>query len=460
MRGYWRCCIFCILLCIQPLFTSADVSIRDGKEGVQLGIKEKTREQHNSSGDILSRADEENRDTCNELDPQQMEISRNLFNLAIPQESIVDDCCCSIKTVSSSNYEDINPILNQLAKLKFFRYFKVHLEGTCPFWATQAMCMKPGCSIDVCRDDEVPECWKDEKTDLVDVTTPLDFVKWRDTDKDMWTEAEDHSTGPMSYVDLQRYPEGNTGYDGRLVWDQIYQENCFKGTVDSMCLEERVFFRLVSGMHASINTHIAHHNEIDANGNWIHNYAIYEQRIHRDPSRIRNLYFAFLFLLRAMSKVEPVLRTYSYHTGDEEQDRQARQLIDRLLQTDLLCSPNFDESTMFNDPQKDMIKRQFRQHFRNISMITDCVTCEKCRVYSKLQVLGLGTALKILFSGVDAMEIGRHLQRNEVIALVVTARQFSNSIEFLKNSFGVSQTTFLDPSDAFSSPPSSFSSWM
>ncbi|PRP75907.1 hypothetical protein PROFUN_15469, partial [Planoprotostelium fungivorum] len=83
-----------------------------------------------------------------------------------------------------------------------------------------------------------------------------------------------------------------------------------------------------------------------------------------------------------------------------------------------------------------------------------------CRVYSKLQVLGLGTALKILFSGVDAMEIGRHLQRNEVIALVVTARQFSNSIEFLKNSFGVSQTTFLDPSDAFSSPPSSFSSWM
>lgn len=28
----------------------------------------------------------------------------------------------------------------------------------------------------------------------------------------------------------------------------------------------------------------------------------------------------------------------------------------------------------------------------------DCVGCEKCRLWGKLQILGLGTALKILFS--------------------------------------------------------------
>ena len=28
----------------------------------------------------------------------------------------------------------------------------------------------------------------------------------------------------------------------------------------------------------------------------------------------------------------------------------------------------------------------------------DCVGCEKCRLWGKLQVLGLGTALNILFS--------------------------------------------------------------
>lgn len=29
----------------------------------------------------------------------------------------------------------------------------------------------------------------------------------------------------------------------------------------------------------------------------------------------------------------------------------------------------------------------------------DCVGCDKCKLWGKLQVQGLGTALKILFSG-------------------------------------------------------------
>ncbi|GAB2257521.1 hypothetical protein Droror1_Dr00023580 [Drosera rotundifolia] len=32
------------------------------------------------------------------------------------------------------------------------------------------------------------------------------------------------------------------------------------------------------------------------------------------------------------------------------------------------------------------------------SALMDCVGCEKCRLWGKLQILGLGTALKILFS--------------------------------------------------------------
>lgn len=41
---------------------------------------------------------------------------------------------------------------------------------------------------------------------------------------------------------------------------------------------------------------------------------------------------------------------------------------------------------------------QFCMHFSCCSAIMDCVGCEKCRLWGKLQVLGLGTALKILFS--------------------------------------------------------------
>ena len=49
----------------------------------------------------------------------------------------------------------------------------------------------------------------------------------------------------------------------------------------------------------------------------------------------------------------------------------------------------------------------------------DCVSCEKCRLWGKLQVLGLGTALKILLMEGDVLGYGV-LQRNEVVALVNT----------------------------------------
>lgn len=44
----------------------------------------------------------------------------------------------------------------------------------------------------------------------------------------------------------------------------------------------------------------------------------------------------------------------------------------------------------------------------------DCVDCEKCKVYGKMQIAGLGVALKILFS---AKENGNEpkMTRNELI---------------------------------------------
>lgn len=95
--------------------------------------------------------------------------------------------------------------------------------------------------------------------------------------------------------------------------------------------------------------------------------------------------------------------------------------------------------------------------FRNISRIMDCVTCDKCRVWGKLQILGIGTAIKILLHPVekivtptatvakndantahtascDVLDTARssriHLNRQEIIALLNTLHQFSNSLLF------------------------------
>ena len=44
-----------------------------------------------------------------------------------------------------------------------------------------------------------------------------------------------------------------------------------------------------------------------------------------------------------------------------------------------------------------VLKEEFKQRFRNVSRIMDCVGCDKCRLWGKVQTTGLGTALKVLF---------------------------------------------------------------
>ena len=93
-----------------------------------------------------------------------------------------------------------------------------------------------------CTDADLPEFWMD----MCGYDAPLPG-----SNKDDIAELE--------YVNLQLNPERWTGYNGSHVWSAIYEENCLKssGSVDDMCYEERVLYRLLSGMHASVNIHIA-----------------------------------------------------------------------------------------------------------------------------------------------------------------------------------------------------------
>lgn len=68
----------------------------------------------------------------------------------------------------------------------------------------------------------------------------------------------------------------------------------------------------------------------------------------------------------------------------------------------------------------------------------DCVGCEKCKLWGKLQFLGVATALKILFASDDCFKKGLaptqvlgalNLERNEVIALVNLLTKLAHSVE-------------------------------
>lgn len=63
-------------------------------------------------------------------------------------------------------------------------------------------------------------------------------------------------------------------------------------------------------------------------------------------------------------------------------------------------------------------------------MVLDCIPCEKCRLWGKIQFLGMGTALKILLSDNEVP-----LTRAEIVALINTLGRLSESVNALVEFF-------------------------
>ncbi|UZJ54211.1 hypothetical protein CBS101457_003531 [Exobasidium rhododendri] len=320
-----------------------------------------------------------------------------------------------------------------------------------------------------------------------------DFCHWEDED---WS--------PESlWVDLIDNPERYTGYSGpsaHKVWRSIYEENCF-GTarsnpqrdqtlgnlrmpsnaleanslekprlaagafasllnkqstpIDSIdssseqCLEKRVFYKIISGLHASISIHICHDYLDIKTGEWKPNLECFVERIAQHPERLQNVYFNHVILTRAMAKLAERLGMKSSKDGrmstDEKDGLLARLApglppssinasLGTLLQQSLDSPPTFDEASMFDktNPESETLQREFRDRFRNVSRIMDCVGCDKCRLWGKLQVNGMGTALKILFEG-SQLKQDRLLQRSELVAFINTVHRVSESIRAVES---------------------------
>ncbi|GMP66309.1 hypothetical protein CsSME_00026717 [Camellia sinensis var. sinensis] len=231
---------------------------------------------------------------------------------------IVEDCCCDYETVDSLNGEVLHPLLQELVTTPFFRYFKVKLWCDCPFWPDDGMCRLRDCSVCECPENEFPETFKKPlpSDDLVcqegkpqaTVDRTVDskaFRGWMVIDNP-WTNDDETDNSEMTYVNLQLNPERYTGYVGpsaRRIWDAVYSENCPKYSSGEICQEKKVLYKLISGLHSSISIHIAADYLLDESTNlWGQNLELMYDRVLRYPDRVRNLYFTFLFVLRAVTK--------------------------------------------------------------------------------------------------------------------------------------------------------------
>ncbi|KPI43349.1 Endoplasmic reticulum oxidoreductin-1 [Cyphellophora attinorum] len=282
--------------------------------------------------------------------------------------------------------------------------------------------------------------------------------------RDYCVPEDEGAAAKGDYVSLVHNPERFTGYAGesaQMVWNAIYKENCFTSQapaaartasnkdlaakslltvfqdysrnqldssteesldlfdpaiLDDQCVEQRAFYRIISGMHTSISTHLCYDYLNQTTGEWFHNTTCYRERLHKHPERLSNLYFNYALVTRALVKLRRHLEHYTFCSGDPEQDFSTKQKVLQLTST-LASSPTtFDESLLFKTDLS--LKDDFKNRFRNVSRIMDCVGCERCRLWGKVQTAGYGAALKILFE-FDETKNGEnpHLRRTELVAL-------------------------------------------
>lgn len=80
------------------------------------------------------------------------------------------------------------------------------------------------------------------------------------------------------------------------------------------CTEETLLYQLVSGLHASINMHVST-NYMDFRLNTTYaNHEMYLNSIGAHSERLKNLFFVYAVVLRALNRAEPILRSYEYQT--------------------------------------------------------------------------------------------------------------------------------------------------
>lgn len=150
------------------------------------------------------------------------------------------------------------------------------------------------------------------------------FETGYDAERDYCIPDDESAMSEGVYVSLVNNPERFTGYAGdhaNAVWKEIYRENCFEMqpqtheekallsrsqlvqgtaksdleavmlglngkrvsvmetemynqlTLENTCLEKRVFWRLISGMHTSISTHLAWDYLNQTTGQWVFPYS-------------------------------------------------------------------------------------------------------------------------------------------------------------------------------------------
>jgi hypothetical protein len=360
---------------------------------------------------------------------------------------LLDDCNCRISDLNGLNNQYLKPLLNKIVNKNYFRFFPVNLRKKCQFWTDDGQCSRRTCAIKPCPIENLPDGLRDkishsnEHCPTVDTNSSLglinknlseehkqtieNWIQFDDRQFDNFCDVDDETSADLEYIDLSINNERYTGYTGssaQQVWSAIYNENCFflpdskifydlrqkRLNTDKMCLEGRTFYRLISGLHTSITIHLCAQyffptfggGYSGTDGRWGPNFDEFKYRFDPETTDgegskwLKNVYFIYLIELHAIYKAREFFSNEKYFTGNETDDLHTKELIINKLLKEIEPFANyFNEHNLFQNGN-ELLKIEFKEHFRNISHIMDCVGCDKCKLWGKLQVQALGRKTK------------------------------------------------------------------
>lgn len=371
---------------------------------------------------------------------------------------ITPTCNTTFSYIDTINAQ-IRPLLTDLVHAPFFRYFKLNLDKQCKFWNAQHFCATRNCAVEVLPSEqfnfsEVPDALLPSK--LGEIQRPEAHTDESNTceDLDYCHIDDDHH---CVFVDLIDNPERFTGYGGAQsfdVWLAIYSENCFPntnpmlmlpGSEPEVCMEKNLFYRVISGLHASIAVHLSNEYLDPATEQFGPNLQVFMDRVGKFNERVLNIYFNYALMSQAIVKLSELVLLPEYIMQNDEQHNEPlsndavdagtyASLVDSI--SEHLSAETLFEASLLFDPSKvdPELKNEFRSRFRNVSAIMDCVGCDRCRMWGKLQTIGYGTALKILFDSEDpATQHLLQFRQIELVALFNTFDRISKSVASINN---------------------------
>ena len=398
------------------------------------------------------------------------------FASTVGLSGTVSDCCCSFGDIEMANGETVYPLLRQIVQTPFFAHFKINLCSSCELWEDAPMCMLKDCGVCEC---EKPPDWAREVEWLPNETGPDPNCEHIDDQVVITVDAhidDGWPSPPLTFlddispidsvsangvqddgnaavvVDLRLNPERYTGYAGpssEKVWTAIHTDNCFQQQPKSsseqeeddytcsLSPDERIYNRIISGLHSSISLHIAHSYCLEMDQNqiaeckiWGKNSSSARERVLDHKDRLENLYAIFAVLLRAVQKAGSAVTAavpVEDPFFDDSLSEWTYSLLPQISTMAETCPLTFDETSLFLEgagPKRGELQRRFK----HLLKIMQCVGCDRCRLWGTLQTLGIGTALKILLD--DSSSRAVSLSRQEAVALVHTLERFSSALKY------------------------------